>query len=726
MFVYEEKSPSEDTRQLAIVCVDPETSSVVYDAFTDCRLCTELQYRIDQLQPVEVVVPCSTSKQIYKIIQQTLSVRETERTKVHIEEFMDNIFQPSQLYTIISNFYKNEPSSLQRVYALPKAVVSCIAGLIIYLQQFGLHQVLSLTRKFQRFSNRTKYMYLNSECISDLELVQNALDGSEDGSLLKLLNTTATKFGCRLFRSWLLQPLLQANKIEERLNAIKELSEKKPKQVMNMFLQLTDLEKGLCKIFYQRCSPLEFETITQSLIQVHHTFQAQHDKFSSTLLKKLFLDIPKFLNGIEGVCSKMNKSAARSNSFCNLFDTPCIQVEKAKIERTVDILYQHLKEIRDILQQPHINFVTISQTEFLIEIKQKDLHLVPHDWITFSSTKTLSRFQSPLIKENYFLLQKQREKLLQTAHREWQLFLHEFASSLNMYKEAVKRLAILDCLNALANNVTKPSYCKPKFSTAPLEVDICQGRHPVIESVCQGQFVPNNTFMSVSGKSRVLLISGPNMGGKSCYIKQIALIIIMAHMGSYVPADSCSLGIIDAIFTRMGSRDEMYRRQSSFMLELEETSRILTEVTERSLVILDELGRGTSTHDGQALAYATLHHLIRKHKCLVLFVSHFPVVRELEFKFPSVVHSYHMAFLVDELTTENIKSLTFLYQLTSGASNESYGLNVARLAGLPVQLLDKAANKAKQAQDARNIEENFTDIYFADIDRNIHQNLTTS
>ncbi|XP_010082822.1 PREDICTED: DNA mismatch repair protein Msh3-like, partial [Pterocles gutturalis] len=210
----------------------------------------------------------------------------------------------------------------------------------------------------------------------------------------------------------------------------------------------------------------------------------------------------------------------------------------------------------------------------------------------------------------------------------------------------------------------------------------------------------------------VMIITGPNMGGKSSYIKQVALITVMAQIGSYVPAEESTIGIVDGIFTRMGAADNIYKGQSTFMEELTDTAEIIRKATSRSLVILDELGRGTSTHDGIAIAYATLEHFIRDVESLTLFVTHYPSVCELEKVYPEKVGNYHMAFLVNEEESaeqkgsedeENPEFITFLYQITKGVSARSYGLNVAKLADIPEEVLKKAAHKSKELERVVNM-----------------------
>lgn len=327
------------------------------------------------------------------------------------------------------------------------------------------------------------------------------------------------------------------------------------------------------------------------------------------------------------------------------------------------------------------------------------------------STKAVSRYHSPFLVEHYRKLLQLREQLLLDCQREWIGFLDQFGEHYHTIKRAISHLATMDCLFSLAEVAKQGNYCRPEVCASQRQILIRDGRHPAIDLLMgeHNQFVPNHTELQGDGR-RTMIITGPNMGGKSSYIRQVSLICVMAQMGSYVPASEACLGILDGIFTRMGASDNIYKGRSTFMEELTEASEIISFATERSLVILDELGRGTSTHDGIAIAYATLEHFIRDVKSLTLFVTHYPPLCELERAYPEHVSNYHMAFLLNEpdIITDTDDGevqpefVTFLYQLTEGAAGRSYGLNVARLADVPDPILHTAARKAQELENTIN------------------------
>jgi DNA mismatch repair protein MSH3 len=287
-----------------------------------------------------------------------------------------------------------------------------------------------------------------------------------------------------------------------------------------------------------------------------------------------------------------------------------------------------------------------------------------------------------------------KESLAAACDKAFKSFLHEISQEYQQFRDSINSLAILDCLFSLATIANQPGYIKPVF-TEDTVIDVREGRHPMVEQLLLDTYVPNSISLSPTS-TRAMLITGPNMGGKSSFVRQTALISIMAQIGSYVPAESARLGLLDAVFTRMGAFDNMMAGESTFMVELSETSDILKAATARSLVILDELGRGTSTHDGVAIAHAVFDHVVREKRSLLLFVTHYPLLARFAEMYPGTVENTHMAF---EESGEDGENVTFLYRVAKGVAHRSYGLNVARLAGLPGGVLQTAGVKSKELEE---------------------------
>ncbi|XP_008279806.1 DNA mismatch repair protein Msh3 [Stegastes partitus] len=399
----------------------------------------------------------------------------------------------------------------------------------------------------------------------------------------------------------------------------------------------------------------------------------------------------------------------KTELFSDLSGFPVLQERTEQIQSVLGEIQDHRREVRLTLKAPALDYTAVSGQEFLIEVKNSLSSAVPRDWVKISSTKAVSRYHSPFLVDRYKKLLQLREQLLLDCQREWTNFLDQFGEHYHTMKRAISHLATVDCLLSLAEVAKQGDYCRPEVCENQHQIMIRDGRHPAIDLLMgeNNQYVPNHTELQGDGR-RTMIITGPNMGGKSSYIRQVAIICVMAQMGSYVPASEARLGVLDGIYTRMGASDNIYKGRSTFMEELTEASEIISRATERSLVILDELGRGTSTHDGIAIAYATLEHFIRDVKALTLFVTHYPPLCELERLYPEHVSNYHMAFLLNEpdiaADDEEIQPefITFLYQLTGGAAGRSYGLNVARLADIPDPILHTAARKARELESMVN------------------------
>ncbi|PNJ49730.1 MSH3 isoform 4 [Pongo abelii] len=712
---------------IGIVGVQPATGEVVFDSFQDSASRSELETRMSSLQPVELLLPSALSEQTEALIHRTTSV-SVQDDRIRVER-MDNIyFEYSHAFQAVTEFYAKDTVDIKGsqiisgIVNLEKPVICSLAAIIKYLKEFNLEKMLSKPENFKQLSSKMEFMTINGTTLRNLEILQNQTDMKTKGSLLWVLDHTKTSFGRRKLKKWVTQPLLKLREINARLDAVSEVLHSESSvfgQIENHLRKLPDIERGLCSIYHKKCSTQEFFLIVKTLYHLKSEFQAiipaVNSHIQSDLLRTVILEIPELLSPVEHYLKILNEQAAKvgdkTELFKDLSDFPLIKKRKDEIQGVIDEIQMHLQEIRKILKNPSAQYVTVSGQEwrklsFMIEIKNSAVSCIPTDWVKVGSTKAVSRFHSPFIVENYRHLNQLREQLVLDCSAEWLDFLEKFSEHYHSLCKAVHHLATVDCIFSLAKVAKQGDYCRPTVQEER-KIVIKNGRHPVIDVLLgeQDQYVPNNTDLSEDSE-RVMIITGPNMGGKSSYIKQVALITIMAQIGSYVPAEEATIGIVDGIFTRMGAADNIYKGRSTFMEELTDTAEIIRKATSQSLVILDELGRGTSTHDGIAIAYATLEYFIRDVKSLTLFVTHYPPVCELEKNYSHQVGNYHMGFLVSEDASkldpgaeEQVPDfVTFLYQITRGIAARSYGLNVAKLADVPGEILKKAAHKSKELE----------------------------
>nr|XP_048706048.1 DNA mismatch repair protein Msh3 isoform X5 [Caretta caretta] len=714
---------------IGIVGVQPTTGEVVFDSFQDSSSRLELESRVLRLQPVELVLPSDLSDQSERLISSITSVSLRD-DRIRIERMESIYFQYSHAFQLITDFYARgvlnttDSQQLSIILNLDKPVICSLAAVIMYLKEFNLEKILCNPSNFKQLSSEAEYMTINGTTLKNLEILQNQTDMKTKGSLLWVLDHTKTSFGRRKLKKWVTQPLMKSSEINARLDAVSEILMSESSvfgHIQNHLCKMPDIERGLCSIYHKKCSTQEFFLIVSTLSRLGLELQALvpaiRSQVKAPLLQVALLEIPELLFPVKHYLQILNEEAAKTGDKTQLFkdltDFPTIRKQKGDIQKVISQIQFHLQEIQRMIKNPHAEYVTVSGQEFLIEVKNSLLSSVPSDWVKVGSTKAVSRFHSPFIVENYRHLNQLREQLVLDCNAEWLNFLDHFSEYYHSVLKAVGHLATIDCIFSLAKVAKQGDYCRPVVQDKGKKIIIKNGRHPVIDELLgeQDQYVPNSTNLA-GDKERVMIITGPNMGGKSSYIKQVALITIMAQIGSYVPAEESTVGVVDGIFTRMGAADNIYKGQSTFMEELTDTAEIIRRATSRSLVILDELGRGTSTHDGIAIAYATLEHFIRDVESLTLFVTHYPSVCDLEKIYPEQVGNYHMGFLVNEEESEQQKGsedeenpefITFLYQITRGVAARSYGLNVAKLADVPEEILKKAAHKSKELEGLVNM-----------------------
>ncbi|XP_038077644.1 DNA mismatch repair protein Msh3-like [Patiria miniata] len=719
--------------EFGVVAIQPATGDIIYDSFHDNDHLSELDTRIHHIQPVELLLPTVLTEKTEKLVQDIVSSSTTEDDRIRIERMDNEHFDYSEALDVVTAFYSLEDErdeeqetekwkqrrdcanrKLQEVINLPVPVICCLAALLRYLKEFNLHRVLKMTSNLVSFSARNQCMKLDACALRNLEIFKNQTDGSGRGSLFWVLDHTKTRFGSRLLRKWLAMPLMELSNIQCRQDAVEELMHsdcEAMSRARDLLSKVPDLEKGICSIYHKKCSSAEFYTVVKSLSKLCHTLsslqQLAKREMTSELLKVIFTETPSLLEGVNEFLLSINEKAAKDGNktelFCDTSPFPGVERCQRSISEVLQKIQDHRREVRKVLRKPTLEYVTVSGMEFLIEVRNILIKEVPSNWVKISSTKQVTRFHSPFLVQAYKTLSQLREQLAVECQRAWLQFLDLFGDHYFAYRKAIQHLAALDCLFSMAELAQQEGYCRPVFNEDGPSIHIENGRHPVVDTLLgeQEQYVPNSTALQGSGQ-RCMIITGPNMGGKSSYIRQVALITIMAQIGCWVPAESVSLGVVDAIYTRMGASDNLAQHRSTFMVELQEASDILSRATPRSLVILDELGRGTSTHDGVAIALATARHFIQEVQCLLLFVTHYPPLAELERQFPDHVTNYHMSFLLHEDEKEKddtVDIITFLYQLVPGMAARSYGLNVARLAEIPAEVIKMAAVKSHDLEE---------------------------
>jgi DNA mismatch repair protein MSH3 len=725
---------TDEKLDVGIVAVQPATGDIIYDDFEDGFMRREIETRLLHISPCEFLIVGELSKATDKLIQH-LSGSSTNvfGDRSRVERVPKGKTMAAEAYSHVTQFYAGKAKSndersaalLDKVLKLPEPVTICLSAMITHLTEYGLEHIFDLTKYFQSFSSR-QHMLINGTTLESLEVYRNATDHSERGSLLWALDKTRSRPGRRLLRKWIGRPLLDRDRLEERVSAVEELLENQSTVKVDKLVGIlnstkTDLERSLIRIYYGKCTRAELLSTLQTLQRISIEFSRVKTPadtgFKSPLISEAICSLPAIGNIVTSYLDKINAEAARKDDKYAFFrdeeETEDITNHKLGIAAVEADLDAHRKDAATKLSmKTPVSYVTVAGIEYLIEVSNTDLKRVPASWAKISGTKKVSRFHTPEVMRLINERDQHKEALAAACDAAFASLLQSISANYQPLRDAVASLATLDCLLSFAEVASLPGYTKPSFlpsPSTPPTISITEGRHPIAEHTLPNGYIPFTTSLS-SPSPLAQLITGPNMGGKSSYVRAVALLVLLAQIGSFVPATAMSLTLVDAIYTRMGARDNLFAGESTFMVEVSETAAILRSATPRSLVVLDELGRGTSTHDGAAIAHAVLDYVVRETRCLTLFITHYQsLARVAQGLGDGRVRCVHMRFTTtssspktradEQETTAADEEITFLYEVAEGVAHRSYGLNVARLARIPRRVLDVAAHKSLEMEE---------------------------
>jgi DNA mismatch repair protein MutS len=534
---------------------------------------------------------------------------------------------------------------------------------------------------------RDDFLELDEATLRHLEVFETWRSRSRQGSLLEVLDTTATPMGGRRLGQWLRYPLINPGAIGARLDGVEFFKENSllRQRWREALKGLGDLERLTARLALEQASPREVAAVKHALARVPLLKSLLPEQ-----LPALVAETAADLDGLPDIHDLIDRA---------LVNDPPANLQAGSVFRVgydpeLDELISLSREGKDWIARLEsqervrtgINSLKVGYNKifgYYLEVSRANLHLVPPDYIRKQTLVNAERFITADLKDYETRVLGADEARVRREAALFQELRRHLGEQAPRLKKVARALAVLDVLAALAETAALNRYCRPRVVSGPV-VEIRQGRHPVIERVLPpGAFVPND--VTLNGESQVLIVTGPNMSGKSTILRQVALITLLAHAGSFVPAQAALIGLTDRIFTRVGAVDDIGRGQSTFLVEMHETARILHQASPRSLVILDEIGRGTSTFDGLALAWAVAEYLhdVDGQGVKTLFATHYQELTELSRLKPRVKN-----FQV--LVTESEGSIVFLHRLQPGAASKSYGIQVARLAGVPVEVIDRA------------------------------------
>ena len=579
-----------------------------------------------------------------------------------------------------------------------KLALSSINALIQYIedtQKTSLDHINKIT-----IYNLSKYMALDINARRNLEITEKMRDKSKKGTLLWVLDKTSTSMGGRLLRRWLNDPLVDVNEINRRLNAVKELKDDiiLRGEVIENLKKVYDIERLAGKMAYGNANARDMVTLKNSLFKLPEVKQILKN-CKSDLLKGLY----EKLDELQDIYQLIEKSIVedppmtiKDGGIIKLgYDEEIDKLKTAQTEGKTWLVQLEAEEKEKTgIKNLKIGFNKVFG--YFIEVTKSYLDQVPDRFIRKQTLTNAERYITEDLKNLENQILGAEEKVINLEYNAFVEIREEISKNVTRLQTTSEVISSLDVLTSFAQVAEDFNYCMPEVDSSGT-IDIKNGRHPVIEKILgEGVFVENDTFLD-KGDNRLSIITGPNMAGKSTYMRQVALITLMAQCGSFVPAESANIGVVDKIFTRVGASDDLSMGQSTFMVEMMEVATILKEATPNSLVILDEIGRGTSTYDGLSIAWAVAEYIADKQKCgaKTLFATHYHELTELENKIEGI-KNYSIA------VKEKGEDIIFLRKIVRGGTDESYGIHVARLAGVP-KVVTQKANEILRSLEKKNI-----------------------
>ena len=593
----------------------------------------------------------------------------------YAEELIKEFFSISNIESL---GLENEDSSI------------CALSMILkHIQETQLMEPTHIKKPARR--NLNSNMILDRATIRNLELVNNSYGNGIQSSLFSVIDYTSTQMGKRLLYSWILNPLIEKKKIDERLNIVEMfLSDtdvlNSTKEILS---QVSDIERIVGKIGLGRVNGRDIKALQISLEQV-------------VKLRKELLPIPELAKLYDTYDSLLQELVERIDN-CIVDSPPTSLLEGGIIKSTYNEKVRELRElsgdskswIKDFEEEEKkstgINTLKIGFNRvfgYYIEVTRTHQEKVPERYIRKQTLVNSERYITEELKQKEDIILTAQDKLNELEYKLFTEFRESLIPNITQLQELSSEISKTDVLSGFAQLSIDNKYCKPiiyEMGEQKGLIKIESGRHPVVESIGEEEFISNDTYLD-SESSVMSILTGPNMSGKSTYIRQVAILVLLAQIGCYVPAKSMEISLVDRIFTRVGASDDLSRGRSTFMVEMDEAANIVNNATKYSLIVLDEVGRGTSTYDGVSIAWALAEHLVKELKARTLFATHYHELLKLSEKIPDKVKNYNV--LVEEDINEG--TVIFLRKIVEGGTDRSYGIYVAKMAGLPEKVIKRA------------------------------------
>ncbi len=664
---------SEEVTALAIA--DVSTGEVLVTEFLKDEYNSELISEIDRFSPVEILLGSGA------VADSSLVNYINDKTKALCFSCDDSYFDYDNAISIIGKQFGKEGDKLKD----KKALMGALSALLSYIMETQKVELSHM--KDIEFFTTNRYMEVGSVAQKNLELCENMQDKTKRGTLLSVLDKTLTTMGRRTVKSWILRPLIDTVKIKKRQDAVGEAAEKLQVRtnLRDLFSSVNDVERIVSRVSLGTVNPRDLVALKTSLMMLP-AIKEESEKFTSDFMKKQSDDI-EILNDLTMLIDMAIVDK----------DTP-ITVREGKIikegfSEEIDYLNKLMTDSKGILagiearerERTGIPKLKVGYNKvfgYYIEISNVHKDKVPLDYIRKQTLTNGERYITEELKEVEKDVLSASEKVIRLEYEAFMKVVSAVKEKIGSIQKTSHAIGVMDVICSFAHVAVKNSYCMPIVDGSE-NLEIKDGRHPVVELINEKElFVPNDTNLSGKGDS-MAIITGPNMAGKSTYMRQVALITLMAQIGSFVPATFCHVGVVDKIFTRVGASDDLSSGRSTYMVEMSEVAEIVNNATKKSLIILDEIGRGTSTYDGLSMAWAIVEYCSEKIKARTLFATHYHELTELESILPGT-KNYCIA------VKKRGDDIIFLRKIIRGGADESYGIEVARLAGIKDSIIKRA------------------------------------
>ncbi|HXS36233.1 MAG TPA: DNA mismatch repair protein MutS [Flavipsychrobacter sp.] len=630
---------------------------------------------LQSFQPSEVILSKSQVKRF----------REQFDTKVYTFQLDEWIFQKQYTYDLLLQHFQTQSLKGYGIEGIDAAIIA--AGVALHYLKDTEHPNLQHINSLQRIV-ANDFLWMDRFTIRNLELIHS--NGEHGTNLLQALDHTCTPMGARLLKRWLIFPLSDIPRISQRLDMVSHfiLAQDLNHNLTHLIKQVGDVERLVGKIPLKKANPREVVQLARGL-----QFMEQMREECLKTGEEILCNLVQALQPLSDLQKHIRQT---------LVDEAPVQASKGNMIR--EGVKEELDRLRGIsrngkeyllqIQQKESQRTSISSLKiaynnvfgYYLEVTHTNKDKVPADWIRKQTLANAERYVTPELKEYEEQILGAEEKILALEMELYQQLLISIEPYIASIQTNAHIIAQIDCLLCFANNAKQYNYHRPTLVNDPV-LNIKQGRHPVIEQQLPpgDQYVANDILLNKE-EQQVIILTGPNMSGKSALLRQTAIITLMAHMGSFVPADAATIGLTDKIFTRVGASDNLSGGESTFMVEMNETASIINNLSERSLILLDEIGRGTSTYDGISIAWSIVEYLHNNaSKPKTLFATHYHELNELEHQLPRV-RNFHITH------KETGNKVIFLRKLAPGGSRHSFGIQVARMAGMPPSLLERANN----------------------------------